>query len=364
MSMKPKIFLALSAAAIAATSCLSAGVMAADESYSVIDLSPKKYQISEATAVDGSQIAGWGQKKINGIDQPLFWTGNPPHVVNLNNSSAGFVWSRVEGVSNNCQAGWGRGIVTDDSQHAVIWNSTKDSEVDLNPANFMSSQAYGLGGNQEVGYGRSMDGGPNHALLWTGTAQSMVDLNPPGATGSYANATDGVHQVGFAHRSNNNYHATLWNSTAASAIDLNPPGYYFSEAAGVCANQQVGFGYPVNSGPHALLWYSTAASVVVLNPPGYSFCIAEATNGVQQVGWGFDTSGQTHALLWNGSAKSVVDLNKFLPDGFSAPHALAIDAHGNIVGYARGDDGNKHAIEWLPLQSASSPAGKTETGQQ
>jgi PEP-CTERM motif len=57
-----------------------------------------------------------------------------------------------------------------------------------------------------------------------------------------------------------------------------------------------------------------------------------------------------HALLWTGSAESVVDLNAFLPTGFTDAHADAIDADGNIVGFAFGPATGfvPHAFLWKP----------------
>ena len=174
MPEKREILSALSIAAFMAVSVSCPGLAAADDNYKVIDLAPKNYKFSQATAVYGDQIVGWAEKQQGAVPHPLFWAGNPPHMVDLNNAQAGFVWSQAEGVGNHCQAGWGRGMVTDEEQHAVLWSGTSESEVDLNPEGFMSSQAYGMAGNQEVGYGRSIDGGGAYAEIFPITTLSVL----------------------------------------------------------------------------------------------------------------------------------------------------------------------------------------------
>jgi hypothetical protein len=50
--------------------------------------------------------------------------------------------------------------------------------IDLHPSGFTSSEALGVSGGQQVGFGESVEGGGPHALLWTGSAGSVVDLHP------------------------------------------------------------------------------------------------------------------------------------------------------------------------------------------
>ena len=70
---------------------------------------------------------------------------------------------------------------------ADVW-----SVVNLHPAGATESQAYGVGGGQQVGY--AVVGGVGRASLWTGSAASWVDLNPAGATYSYAYGVYGGQQ--------------------------------------------------------------------------------------------------------------------------------------------------------------------------
>jgi hypothetical protein len=131
--------------------------------------------------------------------------------------------------------------------------------IDLHPSGFTSSEALGVSGGQQVGFGESVEGGGPHALLWTGSAGSVVDLHPSGFPGSQGLGVSGGQQVGsgtgfdsFARL------ALLWTGSAASVVFLHPSGFFGeSEALGVSGGQQVGSGGFFVDGvfiQHALLW--------------------------------------------------------------------------------------------------------------
>src|SRR5215207_9937108 len=62
--------------------------------------------------------------------------------------------------------------------HAVVWNPGATVGVDLHPTDFRFSAAYDTNGQQQVGSG---NGPPTnflrHALLWNGSAASYIDLD-------------------------------------------------------------------------------------------------------------------------------------------------------------------------------------------
>jgi hypothetical protein len=188
-----------------------------------------------------------------------------------------------------------------------------------------------------------------HALLWEGTADSAIDLHPAGFTFSRAYATDGQYQVGFGTTGFHS-HALLWNGTASSMVDLQPVSFTDSAAFGIGGGQQVGY---LSFGPlseqHAALWSGTADSAVDLRPSDSKTAYAFATNGRIQVGQTQSLPPDLfiHARLWRGTADSAVDLHDLLPTGFDNSAAYSIDAAGNIYGLAYEPDGTAHAIEWL-----------------
>ena len=293
------------------------------------------------------------------IHHALLWTA-AGRIIDLN--PAGFTYSSAFGSDGVHQVGSGYGPGTANIYHALMWNGSSDSAVDLNPSGFVSSYAIGVGGTQQVGSASTLPSVTNglHAMLWTGTAQSAVDLSPAGFAESEAHGTDGQHQVGIGLTFGTNLpHALIWAGSAASAVDLNPSGFDRSFANGVRGVQAVGSGENLSGTiNHALLWNGSASSVVDLNPVGSSGIIdstAYGTNGTVQVGYGFTTTFASHALLWRGTSDSAVDLNSLLPSGFDQSVAYTVDSAGNAFGLALDSSGKYHAIEWVvPEPSALS----------
>jgi hypothetical protein len=229
--------------------------------------------------------------------------------------------SGANGISEGNIGGSGRGAITGNQFHSLLWSAT-GTIIDLHPTGFTESSVRGVSGDKQVGSGSTPPTGVGtHALLWSGTAASVIDLHPTGFFYSEANAVSGNTQVGHGHieKINNtgfrdiSVHALLWSGTAASVVDLNPMGFRYSWANAVSGNTQVGNGF-TSTGNHALLWSGTAASVVDLNPIGLGFSesVANGVSGNTQVGSG-RIGTKSHALLWSGTAASAVDLH---PTGF------------------------------------------------
>ena len=260
----------------------------------------------------------------------------------------------VVATSGGIQVGWHG---TDDYDHAVKWAGSASSYENIHPGGmFRESKAYGIAGDQIIGYGISVNYIPSpyiHALLWT--SAGVVDLNPSGFAGSVGLGTDGRQQVGYGARTPPtglgaaccSNHALLWSGTAESVVDLHPvSGYDTTSANAVNGGQQVGWG-DASGLSRALLWTGSPQSVVTLHPNGARETAAVAVANGWQVGWGTTADGSTHALLWNGTAESVVDLHAFLPTGYTRSDASGIDASGNIIGSATDANGVWHAILWV-----------------
>jgi hypothetical protein len=145
--------------------------------------------------------------------------------------------------------------------HALLWSGTAASAVNLHPAGYDASAAYGVSGAYQVGDGFSpTSGGFSHALLWNGSAASAVDLHPAGFDSSGAAAVSGAYQVGSGIlTSSGARHALVWNGTAASAVDLHPllssiGSYLGSHGYGIAEDGSiVGFAYDGNR-EYAVLW--------------------------------------------------------------------------------------------------------------
>jgi uncharacterized membrane protein len=292
---------------------------------------------------------------------------------------AGYYASRAFGTDGVRQVGEtvtlrGEDPEEDALRHAVLWNGTP-SYLDLHPTNIpgvAQSAAYGVAGNQQVGYGLVFSAvGPErrvrHAMLWNGTPDA-VDLHPtnlPGVTRSFAYGTDGVSQAGYASFTDSRVHALRWRGTS-EAVDLHPAGHESisdSVAYAVSGEQVVGYGQGFDSPMggtyfHALLWDGDGAPVD-LHPTALSELTSSAalgTNGTRQVGYGQigGPAGVRHALLWDGTP-AATDLHLLLPAGFVSSEANTIDAAGNVFGTALDGAGRVHAIEWsVPEPAAAS----------
>jgi hypothetical protein len=291
----------------------------------------------------GGQVVGYGYEATGGnYRRAVLWTGSTGNAVDL--GPAGYVDSQAYGTSGMQQVGFAGG-------QAFLWNGTAGSGVDLGPDGFDNSIAYGTDGIQQVGIGSGTPtGGAGHALIWSGSADSVVDLNPGGFTSSAAYGIGGSQQVGYGVLATNSTHALVWSGSAASAVDLNPSGFNTSYAEWTNGTQQVGYGYGTATGGfphyHALLWSGSTGSAVDLNPSGFGQSYAYGTDGIDQVGYGSNLSTEhVNALLWSGSAGSFIDLESVLPATFMSSYAYSISGN-TVYGYAYDTDQNIHAIAW------------------
>jgi hypothetical protein len=329
--------------------------------YVTIDLNCSACDRAGGSGIGDGEQVGFGFTPRNPERHILLWRGSASSVVDLGTA---FEYAKAVATSGGVQVGSGG---TDQFVHALKWSGSAGSMVDIHPGGmFRESEAYGIAGDQIIGYGISVNYIPSpyiHALLWT--SAGIVDLNPAGYRGSVGLGTDGRQQVGYGAPTGSasgtglgaavgGNHALLWSGTAESAVDLHPViGYDTTSANAVSGGQQVGWGGVLTSvgNPvwrHALLWTGSAESLVDLHPGVLRESEALAVAQGRQVGWGTSTDGLTHALLWNGTAESVVDLHVLLPPGFTWSRANGIDVLGNIIGSATDAQGISHAILWVP----------------
>ena len=295
----------------------------------------------------------------------MLWNGTPASAIDLH--PAGYQYSIATSAYGTNQAGYGLNI-SDNQTHALLWNGSAASVTDLQPEGATSSIAFGVSSTYQAGsaFGPST-GGNSHAMLWNGSAASAVDLHPPDLPSSQVRGISETNQVGYAWRSSRFFvaeeYAFLWSGTAASAINLNPPGYALSEALATSGPTQVGAGSVLSGFSaeyHALLWHGTAESYVDLNPAGFVNSSAYGVSGDTQVGYGLPTDGyQSHALVWSGSAASAIDLHQFitaLNPAFTDSFAFGISANGIISGHAIDAAGHSAAIQWTPVPEPASYA--------
>jgi hypothetical protein len=242
--------------------------------------------------------------------------------------------------------------------HAVTWQGSAISAVDLNPTGMYESVVNGIWGVQEVGWASTALFASPHAQLWKGASPAAIDLNPAGFSGSEAVGVQAGYQVGYGSAPNYATHALMWKGSAASVVDLHPTKFnaYQSYAYAIDATLQiqagvVDLGVSGASLYHACLWKGTPGSAIDLNPAGFINSQAVATAGGFEAGFGTTSAWRVHALVWQGSPTKALDLQTFLPSTYVSSEALGVDSDGSIVGYAS-DGRNHYPVIWRPSAHA------------
>jgi hypothetical protein len=312
---------------------------------------------SYGAGAGGGQQVGHTNLFLVGPSHALLWEGSAKSLVDLHPS--GWDASYAMATDGKRQVGWRESHSGNIGQFATMWSGTSKSWVDLHDAStYIETNALGISGDVQVGVG-VLPSETFRAVMWRNTAASITSLHPAHLFRSKAFATDGEQQVGHTAAANVVLHAALWTGTAESYVDLHPVGYVQSEALGVAGGQQVGFA-SFSGTAHAVLWRGTSGSVVDLNPGavGEWGSKANATNGSVQVGLARSLTIPFHAAMWQGSASSYVNLHGFLPKEYfgeiAYSEALGIDANGNIFGWARHvPSGAAHAVLWRPVPETS-----------
>jgi len=70
-------------------------------------------------------------------------------------------------------------------------------------------------------------------------------------------------------------------------------------------------------------------------------------SATQIAGYATEANGVSHAIVWSANLDSI-DLNAFLPAGFTAAQAYAVDANGVVAGVMLDAAGRRHAVAWVP----------------
>jgi hypothetical protein len=135
--------------------------------------------------------------------------------------------------------GWASPLASQSFQHrrAFLWNGSSASAIALNPTGFNSSDVFGVRGNFQVGRGEgSGTGGNYHALLWNGSASSYVDLHsalanlPAGFISSAAATIDSNGDIyGWGTGADNKQYALKWSQPVPE------PGTMLAVGGGIAA---------------------------------------------------------------------------------------------------------------------------------
>ena len=218
------------------------------------DINPAGDSTSHAYATSGGSVVGSGSSSAL---HALLWSlTNVSNPVDLHPGSA-YASSEAFGVYGTNQVGYATTTSTPSTQHAMLWNGTAGSAVDLTPANVTGATAYAVDSAVQAGCGVVAPATSAHALLWQGTATSMRDLNPAGFTDSCVRAAHSGVEAGYGHASTGALHAVAWGGTAKSAMDLQqfmPSTYTQSQAYAIDSLGNIIGTATSSTGTHAVMW--------------------------------------------------------------------------------------------------------------
>lgn len=313
--------------------------------------SPDFQNLAWVYGAGGSTQVGYQSVNQSG-EQAVMWNGSAGTRTVL-----APVQSQAYGAGGNQQVGI---VYNFGNPQASLWTGSSQSRVNLHPAGASQSSAVATTGSQQVGAARI--NGVNHAALWSGTAASFVDLAPNATADSQANVAIPGRQGGQV-RVNDAYHAAIWSGTAASMVDLHPAsaGATSSFVTGLTSTQQFGNVYFGNL-PQASMWSGSAASWVSLNPVGATYSEINAAMEGFQIGRVSTPEYISRAAIWSGTSE-YFDLSSVLPTTFHPGLTIAkgISTDGvNIYVTGQGFNNANNRTEpvlWIrPVPSASSVA--------
>jgi len=189
----------------------------------VTGLNGVHYSSSEALGTDGVHQVGWGTDAAG--KHALMWAGSADSVIDLTPANIpGFTNAEAFGVQGQQQVG--ELLDAQNKTNAVVWSGSAASAIDLQPLNLtgiLESVAVATNGTQQVGWGdNGTPGAAPSALLWSGSADSVVDLqsllNPAEFVSSQAYSIDADGNVfGIATDTSGQEHAIEWQAVPEPA---------------------------------------------------------------------------------------------------------------------------------------------------
>jgi hypothetical protein len=192
-----------------------------------VDLNPSGQYSSAARGTDGvQQVGDTYVGNVGNVRHASLWTGTAESWVDLHPVGAHF--SLAFGVDRGQQVGYvnfaGYAQPKTSRSHAALWHGSAAGWVDLNPPGATESIAHAVFEGMQMGnaYFATEDTGAItdewHAVLWNGTAASAIDLHEvlprglyyrSGATGIWSDSTN-TYISGFAVNRNNQWQAVVW----------------------------------------------------------------------------------------------------------------------------------------------------------
>jgi probable HAF family extracellular repeat protein len=315
-------------------------------SYQIESLGTLGGTFARAYGVSGAWISG--QSKIaDGSVRGFLWSNGDMHElatlggtashsqsVNAQGIAAGYA---LNALGNSRPAVWdGSGVIelpTLGGTKGSVWDISDDLDA-LNNS-YLNSNTYAVGNS-------FINSNTYHATLWSG--QTAYDLGTLG--GAYSNAY-GTSSSGWIVGEANDSYGSNWATAWVNKVPQKLGGFQggsWSTARAVNSNNQVIFyGNTSSSNARSALWSN--GGYTEMGTLGGSTAFAYGLNDMGlAVGESELSSGFVHAFVYNNGL--MQDLGTL---GGYFSKAYAIDNNGVIVGMAYDQQGQTHAVRWVPV---------------
>ncbi|HKW30982.1 MAG TPA: PEP-CTERM sorting domain-containing protein [Verrucomicrobiae bacterium] len=206
-----------------------------------------------------------------------------------------------------------------------------------------STYAYGVSGNDIVGYYHSASGSTDQGFLYDGS--TYTTLSVPGAVNTEAYGISGNDVVGFYSTTSPFHQGFLYDGS--SYTTLNVPGALNTDANGISGNNIVG-DYTISGNQYGFLY--NGITYTTLSVPGALKTQAFGISGNDIVGTyfgAFDNSIVDQGFLYDGSSYTALRVP-------GATQTWAYGISGNdIVGYYEDSQSDYHGFLAVPVPEPS-----------
>jgi probable HAF family extracellular repeat protein len=302
---------------------------------------------STATGINNAgQIVGDSGGSFEFQHAVLWDHGTATDLGTLGTTNYGFAFGNAYGINDRGQI---VGVYADfEVRTAVMWS--RGAITDLPAQGRGYSYAFSINNRGQVVGGSQAAPSPfaeDEPVLWgSGTITNLGTLSAMYGKGSgdAYGINDRDQIVGVVWPDTGCSHAILWDHGTITALANHPGTTCGSDATAINAQGEiVGTATSTASGPgHAVLWADNTVTDLGTLPGGTSSAATAINARGQIVGWAQTASGVQHAALWDKGA--ITDLGT-LPGGQQS-YASGINDRGQIVGWATTASGAQHAVLW------------------
>jgi hypothetical protein len=337
-----------------------------------------------ATSVPGGvEMVGVRHFHNGGFDRtPLRFPTSTSNAQLMNNPPSGSTQGYISAVTYSPSLGvleagqYDHFVGSTGEIHAVVWNGTPNSGVDLHIASntiASDSVAYAVS-PAPIGFqaaGLVVQSGDDHAAMWRGaTPQASQVILLHNLSAMYQSRAYGAYtfngvarQVGYSvdyvpGGGTTQPRARVWSGSAASAIDLTPSGFLYGVIKGGNGDgpSEILYGHigtTIND-ERPTIWTGLSGAFRILDTtaaaPAGDIVFCTPTIGVGHLGGGM-------AAIWDLASGHVTNLHSFLPPELQTgpSEAFYVDALGNVYGQASMSGGTLGVpVVWTPIPEPSS----------